>query len=84
LQLGIQRVLTVAAGGTQIVGSPNVDRAKQRGDQGLAFTLIAGQVAAGTGNTGWRLGRGCQCRQAGDQARTKLLEQAKDMLFNLG
>lgn len=77
-------MLAHSAGGAEIVGAPTAERAEQCDDLGLAFTLIAGHLAAGTGNAGRRLGRGSQCRQAGDQASAKLLEQAKDMLFELG
>src|SRR5215208_1084810 len=65
----------------QIVGTPKAERAKQRGDLGLALTLIERLLAARASDAATGLRTGCQRAQARDQAGTKLFEQTEHILF---
>lgn len=83
LELGIQRMLALSTGGTEVVGAVDGDGAEEGGHLGGALPLKGGGLATGTQDGAGGLGWSEEARQPGDHGGADLLDAAEHGRFDL-
>ncbi len=77
LELGVQGMLAMATGATEIVGPFNGDGAEDGGDLGGTLALVGGELATGAQHGGRRQERDGEGRKAGHQCGAELFERRR-------
>jgi hypothetical protein len=83
VEVGVEGMLTMAAGRTKVVGAGNGDGTEDSGHRSRAEALESSGATAGTGDGSRRLSRGEQGTEASNQGGTQFFDDAQDVLLDL-